>query len=170
MKRRAGPGKSDRWVRWIAPERMIHEGLSRSASLLGSPRRRTRSACPRRPRFGLLVPSRGHPPRCLALPSVHPQLPRRRGVPGGTGHRGHASLGQLADLWFGRAWWKEAGLHGLCSVPPLTNCLHRFHAPCGQLTILHALELQPVGVEEEHGIIILIVLASRVDDLSAELL
>src|SRR4051812_928073 len=62
--------------------------------------------------------------------------------------------------------WKVAGPHGLSSAP----FTRHLPAPRCQLTILHALELQPVGVEEEHGVIIVIILASRVDDLSPELL
>ena len=38
------------------------------------------------------------------------------------------------------------------------------------LAPLHALELQPVGVEEEHGVIVVVVLIGGVDDLRAELL
>src|SRR6185437_15784932 len=40
----------------------------------------------------------------------------------------------------------------------------------GQLAVLHALELEAVGIEEEHGVVVLVVLVGRVDDLHLLLL
>src|ERR1044072_3022425 len=54
--------------------------------------------------------------------------------------------------------WTVAWSHGFSSAP----FTRHLPAPRCQLTIPHALELQPVGVEEEHGVIILVVLRSRV--------
>ena len=40
----------------------------------------------------------------------------------------------------------------------------------GELAVLHALELEAIGVEEEHGIVVLVILVGRVDDLHLLLL
>src|SRR5262245_48455399 len=42
--------------------------------------------------------------------------------------------------------------------------LLRFGLLRGQFAVLHALELQSVGIEEEHGVVVLVVLIRRIDN------
>src|SRR5262245_20982434 len=47
----------------------------------------------------------------------------------------------------------------------------RFTFPlCRQLTVFHALQLDAVGIEKEHGVAVLVVLVRRIDDLHALLI